>query len=526
MTLPATVRWSWATLLLLVLAGCRGGPGADCLYAADCDEGLACFAGKCHELGTPAGTIAWEVLPPSSSGLSPASFPPAEGPLSFSICSSSVSGTLGVGGARLVASGEASSLPGLASRFERHVTGRFTMDLPAGAWTLTFHPDAPTAPGLAGPPPIARKVQLARCEHRELSQIVVSPPGTRTARLRLVVDPERDPRPACGAFVRIHDPASGAPLSSRLELRSSAGGACTIPAEISLAFAPPGGDEIELRIGPLDAVRPTVPEQRLRLPATGGDPLDFGSIGAGATALEQVLVSVTDGDGGSIAGAVVTAETQAPAEGDVPRFRSGPGRELLEGRYELWLAPGRYAFRAVPPEGAAAAAGGCVRTGPQSCDATFAVEAGQPASIALVLPSRLSLRGDAGAIPGGGLVEVRPARAGGGRAASGTFAEGGSWRLDLDPGDYDLTLRPFDPATPWLVQPLSAPLETDAREDTKFPDPALVIGTLWESEADETRPLSGALVRAWRLKAGSAPDLVGEAVSREDGSFSLVLPGN
>ena len=276
MTVPAMARWSWLALVLPLLAGCRGGPGADCQYADDCDEGLACFAGKCHELGTPAGTIAWQVLPPSSTGLSPASFPPADGPLSFSICASSVSGTLDVGGAWLVARGEASSLPGLESRFERNVSGRFSMDLPAGAWTLSFHPDAPAEPGRAGPPPIVRKVQLARCEHRELSQIVVSPSGTRTARLRLVVDPERDPRPVCGAFVRIHDPASGAPLSARLELRSSAGGGCAAPAVASLSFAPPSGDDIELRIGPLDAVRPTIPEQRLRVPATGGDILELG----------------------------------------------------------------------------------------------------------------------------------------------------------------------------------------------------------------------------------------------------------
>lgn len=511
---------SFAAAALMLLPACGGGPGADCTYPTDCDEGLACFAGTCHELGKPAGTIAWQVLPPASSALGPASFPPADGPFAFSLCRSSVSGTLdGDGGALLVAKGEPSALTGLESRFERFVKGRFEMDLPAGAWTLTFHPDP------AGPPPLIKKVQLARCEQRELS--LIEWPVDRILRLRLVVDPERDPRQACGAFVRAHDPASGAPLSSRLELRSRPGGACSGPAESTLRFAPPAGDEIEVRIGPLDAVLPTLPEQTLTVKIEGGGDLDLGpvAVNPGALALERVMVDLTDAGGSSISRAIVTASSIPSDEESTSRFSSGPGREVERGRYELWLTPGRYAFRAIPPAGAFAAAGGCVVTGEPPCDSTFTVQAGSPASLSVSLPKPISLRGKADGVSGG-LVELRPARGGGGRAASAPVSSDGSWELALDPGDYDLSLRPSAPATPWLVRPLSAPLEADAEEDVTMPEPALVIGTLWEGQTGETIPVAGALVRAWRLSTGRSPALVGEAVSRADGSFSLVLPAD
>jgi len=505
---------------LLLVSACGGGPGADCTYPTDCDEGLACFAGTCHELGKPAGTIAWQVLPPASSPLGPASFPPADGPLAFSLCRSSVSGTLeGDGGALLVAKGEPSALTGLESRFEGFVKGRFAMDLPAGAWTLAFHPDP------AGPPPLFKKVQLARCEHRELS--LIEWPAERTLRLRLVVDPERDPRQACGAFVRVHDPATGTPLSSRLELRSRPGGACSGPAESTLRFAPPAGEDIEVRIGPLDAVLPTLPGQTLTVKLAGDDDLDLGpvAVNPGALALERVIVAVTDAGGGSISRAIVTATSVPSGDEATSRFSSGPGREVERGRYELWLTPGRYSLRAVPPAGAEAAAGGCVLAGEQPCDATFTVDAGTPSSLSVSLPKPIALRGSADGVSGG-LVELRPARGGGGRAASAPVSSDGSWQLALDPGDYDLTLRPFAPAIPWLVRPLSAPLEADAQEDVTMPEPALVIGTLWEGQGGETMPVAGALVRAWRLATGGPPDLVGEAVSRADGSFSLVLPAD
>jgi len=509
-----------ALALLLLLAGCGGGPGADCTYPTDCDEGLACFAGTCHELGEPAGTIAWEVLPPSSSPLGPASFPPAEGPLAFSLCRSSVRGTLeGGGGALLVARGEPASIAGHEVRFERHVRGEFTMDLPPGAWTLTFQPDPP------GPPPLIKRVQLARCEQRELS--LLEWPADRVLRLRPVIDPERDPRQACGAFVRVYDPAGGAPLSSRLELRSRPGGACPGPAESTLRFAPPAGDEIEVRIGPLDAVLPTLPEQTLRVKVEGEGDLNLGpvALNPGALALERVLVAVSDVGGQAISRAIVTAESVPAGEESSIRFRSGAGREVEAGRYELWLMPGRYRFRAIPPEGADAAAGGCVVVGDRACESTHAVVAERPASVSLALPRPVRFRGSADGVSGG-TVELRPAREGGGRSSTAPLSADGRWDLAVDPGNYDLVLRPSAPATPWLVRPLSAPLVADAEEEVSMPEPALVIGTLWEGDTGETLPVAGALVRAWRLAAEGPPHLVGEAVSRADGTFSLVLPGN
>ncbi|AKU90399.1 hypothetical protein [Vulgatibacter incomptus] len=201
---------------VLALSACRGGkPGADCKSSDDCALGLTCFAATCQELGKPSGTIAWYVIPPAASGLLPAAFPGQDGPLDLSLCASSISGSLDFKGrARLVVSGALESLPGVPERQELVVGETFTLPLAAGSWRLTFYP-------LADPtrsPPIVKEVKLAPCESLRLSPIEAIP-DVRTARLRLVVDPLRDPRPRCGAWVRILS-VSGEPLSQRLERRS------------------------------------------------------------------------------------------------------------------------------------------------------------------------------------------------------------------------------------------------------------------------------------------------------------------
>jgi len=539
-----------AILALAIAAGCGfGSTGAECTLSEDCDAGLVCFASTCRASGIPQGTIAWRISPDPSSGLVPAAFDHRQGPLDFTLCPpSTIAGTLGFEGrARLVAEGELASLPRIEERHELLVDQAFEVGLPPGGWTLTFHP-------LSGLPPIRRKVQLARCETRMLSTIESGP--TRTARLQLVIEEALDPRPRCGAFVRIHDPRSGAPLSARLELRAPAGASCEASRAPSLIpFRPPEGHGfIEIRIGALDGTIPTLPEQRIQRPLADGEPLDLGVLSAnpGGGSLQRVLVHLFDHERAPQRRAHLVAEwlpprpsPSDPAEPepgpgeDEPalpapelRFRSAPAVELEAGIYELWLLPGRYAFRAEPPASAPSAVGSCVALASDvasACGSEIELGPTEPDELAMVLPRKLLLRGS---ILGAGPVALEetvvtavPARGSRGRSAS-TFADrSGVYRLDLDAGDYDLIVRPGDRLLPVLHRSLPLPLLSDATLDLVIPDPALVLGTVRRSEGLERAPLPDALLRAYLLQPGSPPLLLGEALTGFDGSFHLVLPG-
>lgn len=518
----------------MLLAACGGGaPGASCKTVDDCDDGLACFEEICHALGQPAGRIAWRIDPPAATGLVPAAFSSGRAPLQLALCKpASISASLAFPGpTRLVAHGELASLPGQVERHEQLVDDKFTMILPPGAWSLTFYP-----PG--DEPPVRRDVQLARCESgRQLAPIQLAS-QTRIASLRLVIDAARDPRQRCGAFVRIHDPDTGGALSARLELRSGTDG-CGDEIELEhLKFEVPTGDRIEVRIGALESSHPSLPEQRLLFALDeGGGPVDLGTLSAnpGGTSLQRVWMRLSDGDGQPVKGANVIADsTLLHATEDAPdavlRFRSAPAMPVDEdGLYELWLLPGRYAFRAEPPLEGSASFGTCVSAGTTtSCSGEATIAPGLRNELSITLPAKLTLSGVISLpsrLPAAAAsIRATPAREGGGRPASAVADGAGRYELRLDPGDYDLVVHTSDRAIPWLVQPLAAPLIADGKLDVALPAPALVIGTLRGDVAGTTATVAGAMVRAYRLEPGARPALVGEAITGWDGSFGLVLP--
>lgn len=123
------------------------------------------------------------------------------------------------------------------------------------------------------------------------------------------------------------------------------------------------------------------------------------------------------------------------------------------------------------------------------------------------------------------------------RAASQSTDGLGSAALDLDPGLYDLSVRPPDSAwLPWFVQPrtlIPAPTQ-GARPitvDFQIPLPVLLGGRAYDATG---APLSNALVRAYALLGGSSADgssanmtgvvQVAETHTAHDGRYKLLLP--
>lgn len=543
--------------LAAILLGCgEGEPGAGCNQTADCAAGLICFTSVCREPRDPGGNIVWRITPPQGRELAPAAFEHQGSFAELSLCPTpTVSGSLGFDGqARLVAEGALASLPGLEERYEFLVGPSFTVPLPAGAWRLTFHPEG-------GRPPISRSLQLARCESRRLAPIEEGP-GERIALLQVVLDPERDPRPACGLFVRLNDPVSGAPLSSRLDLEPPRGSSCQERVrQILLPFRPGAAQaEVELRLGPLDARLPSFPEQRITVPLTWEDEIEELGIFAalpGGLPPQLVVVHVFDGDrspqrrvkltasllqdgpGGAEEGAGGEAEPPSEASDDPPgpraslSLRSPPAVEKAPGVYELWLLPGRYALRAEPLPLASVAIGRCASPASEFASAcTDVAEIGVGSNeLVMILPPKLRLHGSLRADdPWGGdraTIVAHPARGGDGREASAVADRAGAFTLWLDEGDYDLLVRPAYRQQAPLQLPLPSPLVTDTALELTLPPPALVAGKLTIATGDARGvPLRDARVQAFRLRPGRPPLFLDETLSKPDGSFALTLPAD
>lgn len=110
--------------------------------------------------------------------------------------------------------------------------------------------------------------------------------------------------------------------------------------------------------------------------------------------------------------------------------------------------------------------------------------------------------------------------------------ENGDFALSIDPGRYDLSVRP-EPASrfPWLVRhAIEVPAEGRDLGNNTITHPAVLTGRLVDPDG---KPLVGAAVRAFvpfafppdrtRVAQGAAV-AVGEAQTGDDGRYMLVLP--
>jgi hypothetical protein len=109
------------------------------------------------------------------------------------------------------------------------------------------------------------------------------------------------------------------------------------------------------------------------------------------------------------------------------------------------------------------------------------------------------------------------------RAAQTTTADSGAFRLALDPGQYVLRVRPADGSRlPWVVQPLSVPLDNFGVivSSIKVPAPMSVGLSLFD-------PIGNAIVHAvvrafWLPSQGSAVEL-GSTLTGTDGRYDMYL---
>ena len=510
---------------LLLSTGCPGSVGADCELDTECAEGLICFAEICQELGTPEGTITFEVIPQPGTGLHPTTFAMGEQPLRFDLCGpSGVRGNTAAG-TEVVAVGTVAGLPGQERRTQQSVGGAFFLPLSPGTWSLTFLLPADESGEL--PPPERLQVELSRCRIEELGE--VAPGGeVRHARFDVVIDAERDPRPRCGVRAQLFDPLTGEPLSRALPIEREAGRTCVAPAEGRiLAFHPPaGGGEIELRLTPTSTTWPTFPEKAFRFALPEAPLVDLGAVGIGAEAnLERVELLVLAPDGAPVSGARIRA-IGSSADGR-EHFAPPLATELGDGRYELWLAPATYLLRVEPPAGLDAAVGGCIEEEADACAEALVVEPGVPAQRTVRLARSLILSGriltpERDPLPG---ARVLALPLGEGRRAATVSGAGGRYQLLLDPDRYELVVQPEPIYGAWRRYELQAPLVADGWRDLELPAAARVVGTVVSTARDgREERLHRAMVRAWRVEEGKAPQLVGEGFTDAAGRFGLELP--
>src|SRR5690606_26416282 len=114
------------------------------------------------------------------------------------------------------------------------------------------------------------------------------------------------------------------------------------------------------------------------------------------------------------------------------------------------------------------------------------------------------------------------------RASSNTTDAEGLAPLDLDPGLYDLFVRPNEGSyLPWFVQPRTfvpapTPGTRTAVVDLPVPLPILLGGRAYDTEGSV---LANAVVRAYALLGATGTVVqVAETHTARDGRYKLLLP--
>lgn len=542
--------------LIFLALGCGKPAGAFCVSDDECDP-LHCFAGTCQELEFPSDTkgVVFEVQPLPGLGIPPDFFhlpAPPKGsqkpsqPLSFTFCAASgVAGEFdGEGPAEVAIEGRPIALGSRTDAWVESFVSPFRIPLAPGAWKLTFF--LPEQEGVL-PPPVVREVNVSRCGITGMGRVRADGP-TREARVRIVVDEERDPRPRCGVSIRLVDPSTRNPLSRTLRLeqpRAADGGPsgpCEMPAEgWALPFRSPKEPLVEVQIRSLDPSQPTLyhSDRLVSIPGTGG--VDLGTIGVqGAeNSLEAVRVRLEGPTGKPVPGARIQLSSSASGEVDpsVVRWTRPLEARAIEGEpggYELWALPGTYTVRIEPAwadEGVGALSCLAPEGRPGSCWATIEVVSGGPNAFEARLPRRVVLSGKV-IPPEPGLpvqdVRITALPLDGGRRFSTRTDVGGRYELSLDPGSYELLVQPHGTDAAWTRVSFDGegPLIVDRTKNVYLSKPARMAGYVAAGRDRKGIPLGHSYLRAWRLQGELEPLWIGEAVADSQGRFAIVLPAD
>lgn len=504
-------------LLLLAGLGCEGARSDEfCHDNGDCETRLTCFQNRCLLLEPlPAGFV-WEILPSENAMPVAIEGTDRNQPLALQYCEATVEGDAGdLGALRVDVEGEASGLGGVCHAEQHTVEGEFSLRLPPGKWRLVFHP--------ANRPPIVRNIEIPGCGSFPLGPLY----QRETSLLRfLPIQGRTNPEPRCGIRAQVFGVERGEPLSAPLSIQ--------VDPESPCRPLHPDGWELEVarpregrRIAVvLETADPLAPVMRQAIAYLDWMPEAIGPlvIDTASEPAERVILDLGDGDGLPVDGARIQASWPGFDEGDclAPKFRgtapeAGAFRSplarptSLPGGYELWLPPGPYLFRVVPPAATDLAA------------KTWAEPVTVRPGGGNVLPLRLERKpGLEGTVINSGrepVAEVRvralPLRGGARMAETASDAQGG-YRLQVDPGPYLLL---FDPPTRTLPRSWSF-LEVregeDAREDREISPARTIAGRIQGEEGG----LPHTLIRAWDTR-GAEPVVAGEALTDASGRFVL-----
>jgi hypothetical protein len=111
-----------------------------------------------------------------------------------------------------------------------------------------------------------------------------------------------------------------------------------------------------------------------------------------------------------------------------------------------------------------------------------------------------------------------------------TTIESGQLSMALDPGTFDLSIRPeTESGYPWLVRPhieIAPGDEVSQLGSLQVPFPVALQGTLLDADG---KPVADAVIRAWLPIADSNGEKstviqLAEIVTGADGSYVLLLP--
>lgn len=509
-----------APLLALAAIACGGGYEDYCRDNADCAPVLTCFRNRCLRLEPVPANLAWEIIP---DGMPPQFLltPQTGQPVPLEYCASGVRGDTGdLGRVRLDFDGNVLSVQGFCGFEQYEVSGEFELPLPPGRWRMTAYPE--------GRPPIVRSFGIQACGFTDLGTLY--PSRSANFRFRFVMG-GGNPAPRCGIRVQAFDSTTGDPLSQALEVKLDSRHRCEPPPEgweIEIA-EPQQGGFFNLVAETLDAAAPVMRRQTQTI-LWREDPEPFVLETRSSTA-EKVLIHLLDPDEIPVAGAAIQAiwppekKSSLPDESTcMPRrfaadgdpfgaFRSPPATPTATpGVYELWLPPGPYRFRAIPPAAADLAT---------TWTEDFSVRSGKSVLLALQLRRKWTLEGSVLAA-GEALAEVQVRAvplSHSLRAASTRTDAQGAFRLRLDPGPYLLLAEPrqSDLASTWIfLQEWQ-----DAQQvKLELPTPRNLAGIVRDASGEPKRGLSNAVVRAWDL-GGPRPVVAGQTVTDAEGRFVM-----
>lgn len=345
--------------------------------------------------------------------------------------------------------------------------------------------------------------------------------------------PELDETPVGGVSVQAVEPATGKALSSTAVTAMDGPGKGTF----SLTLLP-GVEDYVLRIWG--------GEDEPLFPTLLADPAYFFPDGEGAI---RVLVPAThpvcyrgrvEGPRGSVAGATISfrsVDVFDDTTGVIGSYATNGSTES-DGVFEVDILPGSYEVIVSPPSSAAGDPGVTV-------ESMLRIEQPAPGTSCNVgqlfeLPERAVLGGmvqSPGGEPVSGATVLAAALGRMGEVPAARFNRSndavtdptGQFRLPLDFGSYDVVVKPpSESGFPWLIRPnMTFASSTTVRDSFELSAPLPLRGTVLSATEDGV-PLAGAEIRAWGLVTEddgfNRAVQIGRATTREDGSYTLLLP--